>query len=187
MKTKYLNGRNCNCVLYLRKLGYKFPYGMWTLLAKKRIINSQTPRAGAIAVINAKYGHMAVVLSVKGKIIKIQEANYRRCRITQRWGTEKELGIVGYYINSKNTARHKTNVKVPAQKTSGFPKRVKVVVPALMVRKRPTTASPLSGSRRLTKGTVIQVNGVVNGQSVSGNNKWYISIYGNYVWSGGLR
>jgi len=113
MKIKYLKGRHCNCVLYLRKLGYKFPYGMWTLWAKKRIINSQTPRAGAIAIMAVgKWGHVGVVKSVKGKIIKIQEANYKRCRITQRWGTKTELRIVGYYVNSKNLAKHKTPPKI---------------------------------------------------------------------------
>jgi len=114
MKIKYLKGKHCNCVLYLRKLGYKFPYGMWTLWIKKRIINSQTPRAGAVVIMAAgRRGHMGVVKSIKGKIIKIQEANYKKCRITQRWGTKAELGIVGYYVNSKNLAKHKTHSRAP--------------------------------------------------------------------------
>jgi hypothetical protein len=99
MKIKYLKGRSCNCVLYLRSLGYKFPYGLFTLSQKKRIINTQIPKRGAIAIIaEGKYGHVGVVKGVSGSTIKILEANYKACRITYRWGTKRELKILGYYL-----------------------------------------------------------------------------------------
>lgn len=98
MKIKYIKGRSCNCVLYLRSLGYKFPYGLWWLWQKKRIINTQIPKRGRIAIMNeSKRGHVGVVKGVSGSIIKILEANYKACRITYRWGTKRELKVLGYY------------------------------------------------------------------------------------------
>ena len=114
MKIKYLKGRNCNCVSYLRSLGYKFPYGLFTLNSKKRIINTQIPRRGAIAIMNAsKWGHIGVVQDIKGSIIKILEANYRPCRITCRWGTTRELRILGYYVAKAPKSSQKPIIRKP--------------------------------------------------------------------------
>jgi len=171
----------CNCVKFARSKVPSLPYDMWTLQDKMRIVNSNIPLVGEVAVMNyaAPWGHMGVVVGVRGNQITIEESNLNRCKIGRRTGTASQLRILGYF--------RPANVRVPAQTTSGFPKKVRVVVPALMVRSRPTTASPLAGSKRLTRGTVIQVNGVVTGQSVGGNNRWYVSIHKNYVWSGGIR
>lgn len=104
----------CNCVLYLRYLKYKFPFGMWNYWSKKRIINSHKPKAGAIAIIRAGYwGHLALVLGTRGDIksgnyiVKILEANFPRCTVAIRWGNERELNIAGYYHNAKNINRHR--------------------------------------------------------------------------------
>lgn len=53
------------------------------------------------------------------------------------------------------------------------------------VRKEPKLSSPLSGSKLLQKGDVFVATEIVTGDTVSGNNKWYHSKVGNYVWSGG--
>lgn len=55
------------------------------------------------------------------------------------------------------------------------------------VRDKPTSASPLAGSKFLPKGSTFVYVGIVTGQSVRGNNKWAQSAKGNFVWTGNLR
>lgn len=55
------------------------------------------------------------------------------------------------------------------------------------VRSLPDTKSGiLSGSKYLYKGNTFQAKGIIEGENISGNNKWFISWKNNYVWSGGL-
>lgn len=58
------------------------------------------------------------------------------------------------------------------------------------VRKEPNTTSALvpqpGGFERLVRGDTFKAIGTVIGENVSGNNVWYKSAKGNYVWSGGL-
>ena len=44
--------QRCNCVLYARTQVKPFPYGMWTINDKKRIINSPNPKVGCLAIMN---------------------------------------------------------------------------------------------------------------------------------------
>lgn len=62
---------------------------------------------------------------------------------------------------------------------------VEIVVPALYVRSGPSRKEPLSGSREIHKGDMIDVIGFVEGEAVEGNNLWYKSAKGNYFWAGG--
>lgn len=57
------------------------------------------------------------------------------------------------------------------------------------VRKEPNSKSalvPQPGADCLKKGDTFKAVGTVKGESVNGNNTWYKSAKGNYVWSGGL-
>lgn len=55
------------------------------------------------------------------------------------------------------------------------------------VRNQPNSKTgALAGSRYLDRGAKFQASGTVVGENVSGNNIWYKSWKGNYVWSGGL-
>lgn len=54
------------------------------------------------------------------------------------------------------------------------------------VRTAPTTTAPLGGSQVLYPGNTFQYSEKVAGQSVGGNNIWYHSTRGNYVWSGNV-
>lgn len=55
------------------------------------------------------------------------------------------------------------------------------------VRNQPNSKTgALAGSRYLKRGTTFQASGTVIGENVSGNNIWYKSWKGNYLWSGGL-
>lgn len=68
---------------------------------------------------------------------------------------------------------------------AGFPKQVTVTVDKLNVRSQATSQSATAGSMQLTRGDVFTAVALVEGESVSGNNKWYKSSLGHFVWSGG--
>lgn len=63
---------------------------------------------------------------------------------------------------------------------------VRVDKRAANVRSGASTSHGLAGTRVLYRGNRFQATELVTGQKVSGNNKWYRSWKGNYVWSGGL-
>lgn len=78
-------------------------------------------------------------------------------------------------------------VATPAPAPSLYPKWVKVkTLRGANVRSAPNTTSKLAGSRYLPYGTPFRVSGIVNGENVGGNNKWYKSMYGNYIWTGNI-
>lgn len=91
----------CNCVKYARSKVPNLPFGLWTIWNKKAIINSQKSKEGNIAImdIGKPWGHVGIVVKriKKGKYKTIREANFRRCKITERTGTTKKLKILGYF------------------------------------------------------------------------------------------
>lgn len=91
---------NCsNCVYYARCRKPTLPTGITSYSQKKAIINSYTPSAGAVAIINTgdAYGHVAYVESVSGSTIKISEGNWPYGSCGERSNTATALKIVGYY------------------------------------------------------------------------------------------
>lgn len=80
-------------------------------------------------------------------------------------------------------------IEVPKEEPKATPKTFKVRVDkscGAMVRVAPNTKAALSGSKFLDKGDIFEATEVVTGEKVNGNDKWYHSKVGNYVWSGGL-
>jgi|GEM_PF-3129002 len=55
-----------------------------------------------------------------------------------------------------------------------------------MVRSGANSQCSLAGSGTLVKGNTFIATGTVAGENVGGNNTWYRSAKGNFVWSGGL-
>lgn len=90
-----------NCVKYVRSLVPSLPYGLWTIWDKKKIINSQTSRVGAVAIMNVgmPWGHVGVVIArtKSGSQKTIKEANFLSGKITERTGKTSELKILGYF------------------------------------------------------------------------------------------
>jgi hypothetical protein len=98
----YLNiadQNKCNCVKFARSLMPQLPFGLWTILDKRKIINSHLAKIGRVAIMNVgmPWGHVGVVVAKNGNLITIREANYKFCKITERTGTEAELKIIGYF------------------------------------------------------------------------------------------
>ena len=90
-------------------------------------------------------------------------------------------------INAIFRPTKKFSVKTPKPSKPKYPRNVTVTSPTLNVRDKPTSKSPLSGSKTLKKGDVFTSVGLVKGQSVSGNNLWHKSTKGNYVWAQGTN
>ena len=98
---------NNNCVLYARCRVPSLPYGLNTIQDKRRIINTQVPSVGCVAIHNlgTTEGHVSVVTNVRvvqrnGQTVysvTIQEGNYPLGKIGTRFGNASELNIVGYF------------------------------------------------------------------------------------------
>ena len=74
---------------------------------------------------------------------------------------------------------------IPAPAPSGV-FWVRVDKPQAAVRSQPNSRAPLAGSKTLRQGARFQATGTVVGENVMGNNVWFRSKLGRYVWSGGL-
>lgn len=73
----------------------------------------------------------------------------------------------------------------PAPVPAAFPRQIRVNVNGLAVRATPFTSSALAGSQRLNVGDVFTAIGFAQGENVSGENRWWNSSRGNFVWVGG--
>ena len=88
-----------NCVKYVRARVPNLPFGLWTILNKKKIINSHKAKIGRVAIMNVglPWGHVGIITGKGSDRIVIQEANFYSGKVTERQGTEKELKILGYF------------------------------------------------------------------------------------------
>lgn len=99
-----------NCVFFARKRVPTLPYNLNTWKGKLAAVNSDTPRAGSVAMIeigSGKYkdvGHVAIVEAIGSDSLTIIEGNYLMGSVTRRTATGKDvadaarqLGIAGYY------------------------------------------------------------------------------------------
>lgn len=69
--------------------------------------------------------------------------------------------------------------------TGKFPRTVTVNVDTLNVRAQPTSQSALAGSQKLFRGDTFVAVDSVAGELVTGENRWWKSQFGNWVWAGG--
>ena len=70
---------------------------------------------------------------------------------------------------------------------TNYPILVTVNVSLLYVRSAPNSSAPLAGSQKLYYGNVFSVKGWTYGENVNGENRWWISERGDYVWVGGTQ
>ncbi|MDD4375490.1 MAG: CHAP domain-containing protein [Clostridia bacterium] len=146
----------------------------------EKISNTLTfvPKEGDVAVWNmGKYGHIAMCTGV-GDTKKFEAfgQNYPAGSACKK--------VTFNYSNFLGILRPKAQDKIKSKAHTFW---VMVEKKAANVRKQPSLKAALSGSKVLYKGDKFEAVGIVNGDSVSGNNKWYHSKVGNYVWSGGLK
>ena len=98
-------------------------------------------------------------------------------------GANKYLGW-SEYCGTKRIATIPS--AAPSQPATSGSFWVRVDKAAANVRTQPRLSAPLGGSRVLNRGDKFEAVGLVKGDTVSGNNDWYKSAKGNYLWSGGL-
>ena len=132
--------------------------------------------AGDILVYNyGRYGHIALI-TVDSKML---EQNKNGNRI-----------ITAGDIDFNYVCVHRPNKIDLGREEEVF--QVRVDKEKACVRTEPNTSSEIvkqpSGRNYLAKGVVFNAVDIVDGEDPygNGNNKWYKSQKGNYVWSGGL-
>jgi hypothetical protein len=146
-----------------------------------RISNSLTfvPKKGDVAIWGMEpYGHIAICTG---------DGNWLSFRsFDQNWPAGSVCHIQNHgYFNFLGVLRPKAQEKISAPVVlPAFAVRVDKASAA--VRTAPSLNAALGGSSVLYRGDIFQAVAVVVGDSVNGNNKWYKSSRGNYVWSGGL-
>ncbi|EYF07505.1 CHAP domain-containing protein [Chondromyces apiculatus] len=88
-----------NCVYYARCRQPALPYGLTSFQDKMNIVNTQTAKAGYVAIIqtSSSYGHVAYVTKVEGSKIFIAEGNWPNGQCGTRSGTKAALNIKGFF------------------------------------------------------------------------------------------
>lgn len=149
-----------------------------------RITNTPTfvPKAGDVAIWgNGAYGHIAVCNGVGDThTFESFDQNYplnSACHIVKH-------NYTGFLGVLRPKAQDKIVAPKPQPKPITFWCRVDKAV--ANVRAKATSKSALAGSKTMRKGDKFQCDGVFEGEKVNGNNKWYHSCKGNFVWSGGI-
>lgn len=157
------------------------------LLNKFSKVTGSAGKQGDIVVFNGlpgnPYGHIGICESVTATTITILEQN---------GATGGGTGTGGDAIRTRAISRSRVagllRPKTALPKPSPYPRWVRVSSKGgANVRSKPTTASPLAGSRYLPYLTPFRVAGVVRGQSINGNRQWFKTMYGHYVWTGNVK
>lgn len=95
-----------SCVAFARYKVPSLPSGLWTLQDKKNIINSYTPKVGAIAITtgNSSAGHIAYVEAVNGSQITTLNGGWEDgTHIGRYTATAAAQGIIGYWYSGAGT------------------------------------------------------------------------------------
>lgn len=135
------------------------------------------PQKGDVAVwMGGQYGHVAICLGIGNVNTFISlDQNWQSQRLTEETHNYTYLAPL-VFLRPKNQANIQEKEKF----------WVRVDKEEAAVRSEPNQNSPQVGSKVLYKGNTFEAVGTVEGENVGGNNIWYKSWKGNYVWSGGL-
>ena len=133
------------------------------------------PQKGDVAVwTGGRYGHVAICLGVGDvNTFKSLDQNWQSQKLTEETHNYTYLAPL-VFLRPKNQTniQEKFWVRVDKEKAA--------------VRSEPNKNAKQVGSKVLYKGNTFEAIGTVEGENVGGNNIWYKSWKGNYVWSGGL-
>ncbi|CCY71998.1 cHAP domain./Lectin C-type domain [Clostridium sp. CAG:921] len=173
-------------VMGVKPRGAQYAYLVWNNFDEKNFVKIKNtlefiPVLGDVAVwgnSNLKYGHVSIC-SGNGDINSFESFD-QNFPIGSSCHFEKH----NYYNGFLGVLRPKVG-DIRKENDSAF--WVRVDKKEAAVRSSPTTKANLVGSKILKKGDTFKVSGTVIGESVSGNNIWYKSLKGNYVWSGGIN
>lgn len=173
-------------VMGVKVKGAAYAKDVWTTYITDnftKIVNTPTfvPQLGDVAVwgavANNPYGHIAICTgNGDTNTFESFDQNYPI-------GSKCHYQIHNYFNGFLGVLRPKVG-DIERKTNTSFWLRVDKKEAA--VRSNPNTNSNLAGSKILVKGNTFEAIGQVQGENVGGNNIWYKSAKGNYVWSGGL-
>ena len=150
-----------------------------------KIANTPTfkPQFGDIAVFyNGTYGHISICTG-KGTTSKFESFD-------QNYPTGSACHFEQHdYKTFYGVLRPKNQSKLIAPVQSEFNVRVdkdKAVVRTTPYSVPDNNRVPQPNNLTLVKGNTFVAVGTVIGEAINGNNVWYLSKQGNFVWSGGL-
>ena len=151
------------------------------LLTRFQRVSGTDALAGDIVVLNGlpgnPYGHIGIAYAEDSSTITILEQNGATGGGSGTGGDAIRLRAIS---KSRVAGLLRQIGASPAPSGSGTAK----VTHEAYVRVAPTTSAALGGSKVLEPGDTFAYTSKVAGQSVGGNNIWYHSSLGHYVWSG---
>ena len=100
-------------------------------------------------------------------------------------GTITPSGDVVKNLDAESNVALSAQAMSERQSNPSSPSTVRVTAASLNVRSAPNTSAALAGSQVLHAGDEFTATNEVTGESVNGNDLWWVSSAGNYVWSGG--
>lgn len=169
----YLKGSYGNHVILEHANGVK------TLYAHMKY-GTVNVKVGQVVEKGAVLGYMGATGFVTGAHLHFEVRVNDKCVDPLPYFQDKKaIQPYGYVAPKKSTTTNTKEYKVRVDKKCGA-----------YVRKEPNTKSaivPQPGNQKLlNKGDVFVAVGTVKGEKVSGNDIWFKSRKGNYVWSHGL-
>lgn len=156
-------------------------YSFWSAKYLDKIPRGNAPKLGDIVVMNGQvgggYGHTGVVVGIDGQNITIYQQN----TFTQQ---PVYTGVYNAYV-SYITGFLRPNANAPFtvgenQPLAGYQRKASY---AAKYRSEPKSTATLL--QTFVAGEVYDFKGFVHGESVDGNDVWFVGRYtGGYVWSG---
>ncbi|MFA5172579.1 MAG: D-alanyl-D-alanine carboxypeptidase family protein [Sulfuriferula sp.] len=155
-------------------------YANWYTTYLDKIPRGNAPKLGDILVMNGNvgggYGHTGVIIAIDGRNVQIAQQNtFTQQAVYTGWFDAYSTSVTGF-LRPKIAFSEGTPALQPYQRTVG--------ADGVYYRK---TATKAGEAIELFKGgDVVDFKGFVRGESVDGNNVWFVGRYtGFYSWSGG--
>lgn len=157
-------------------------YANWSRTYLDAIPRGNAPKLGDIVVMNGQvgggYGHTGVVIAIDGRNIQIAQQNtFTQQAVYTGWFDAYASYITGFL-------RPKVDFSEGDQELQPY-QRI-VTDGGVYYRKEPKKAG--EQIQLFAAGDVVDFKGFVRGESVDGNNIWFVGRYtGFYSWSGGYK
>jgi murein DD-endopeptidase MepM/ murein hydrolase activator NlpD len=133
------------------------------------------------------YAHLSRTVVARGQKVKKGQVIGYTGRTGVATGPHLHFEMYPLAVNTRNGYYGRVDPR-PLFKLAVKPTTFNVkAVRTAHVRSAPKVTAPLAGSKKLAPGAIFSAVGTVKGSSVAGNNIWYKSYKGNYVWSGNCK
>lgn len=159
-------------------------YSFWHATYLDKIPRGNAPKLGDIVVMNGQvgggYGHTGVIIAIDGRNIQIAQQNtFTQQAVYTGWFDAYATYITGFL---------RPNAKAPfsvedAVELQPWQRKVAAGTGGVYYRKEPKKSG--EAIELFKEGDVVDFKGWIEGESVDGNNKWFVGRHtGFYSWSG---